>query len=77
VRVINCKLDESRLYSGTLQCQSLHNTLFVCLFRKFFNFCDKILQDKFYHLTVCKHYRTVAFDVCLIMITYLKSVIWG
>lgn len=37
-------------------------------------FCDKILQKYLNLLILCKHYRILAFDICFIMIAYLKTI---
>jgi len=38
-----------------------------------FSFCDKTVQDKLNHVTLCEHYSAVIFDVCFIMIAHLKT----
>jgi hypothetical protein len=46
------------------------------LCRMFFGFCDKTVQDKLNHVIFWELYNTVAFDVCFIMIAYLRGLSW-
>ena len=50
----------------------------ICLCRMAFSLCYMTVQNKLSHVTLCKYYSTVVFDIYCIMITYSRSLrgIW-
>ena len=71
--VVNCRLDYKQfvLWYSSVPKLTVHGA--VCVEWSSI-FCNKTVQVKLNHVMFCKHYTTVIFDVCFIMITYLKAV---
>ena len=56
-----------------VQNQSL---VYTFLRRTVFYVCDRIVHGKLNHAIFCKCYTTGSFDICVIMVTYLKVLSW-
>ena len=75
MRVVNCRLDYKQFVLWYCSVPELTVHAAVCAEWPSV-FVIRQCKVKLNHVIICKYYSTVAFDVCFIMITYLRSLRW-